>query len=121
MEEEIQGTVEYTELDPGIRKTVQALREMGFNTTDSGDGVSKGTQVDDMGMAEVLSIAHVHCRVAPADGLSESKRLAEELLSRCNYQAQPGQIQLTYDPVDNIAVLSLLFVGDAELFGAAAE
>ena len=30
------------DLDPGIVKLVRALREAGFETTDSGDGVSKG-------------------------------------------------------------------------------
>lgn len=33
--------INYEELDPGIRKLVQLLRDNGFVTTDSGDGVTK--------------------------------------------------------------------------------
>lgn len=33
--------IDYSELDPGICYVVQWLREAGFNTSDSGDGVSK--------------------------------------------------------------------------------
>ena len=33
--------IDYGELDPGIRETVRRLNEEGFETCDSGDGVSK--------------------------------------------------------------------------------
>jgi hypothetical protein len=34
-------SLDLSTLDPGIRDVVAKLREQGFNTTDSGDGVSK--------------------------------------------------------------------------------
>lgn len=33
--------IDYEALDPGIRRTVRWLRSLGFETTDSGDGVTK--------------------------------------------------------------------------------
>lgn len=33
--------INYEELDPGIREIVRRLRELGWDTTDSGDGASK--------------------------------------------------------------------------------
>lgn len=35
--------IDYEALDPGVREQVRALRDAGFDTTDSGDGVSKFT------------------------------------------------------------------------------
>ena len=35
------GDLNYAELDPGIRRVVAMLRHFGFETTDSGDGVTK--------------------------------------------------------------------------------
>lgn len=46
----------YDELDPGIREVVRALRDAGYNTIDSGDGVSKkGTHAE----GEYLDFPHV--------------------------------------------------------------
>jgi hypothetical protein len=46
-------------LDPGVRDLVVALREAGYGTTDSGDGVTK-PQVDGC----TLPFLHVYVRVA---------------------------------------------------------
>ena len=46
---------DYDELDPGIREVVRLLRKHHFDTTDSGDGVSK-----DADPGEVLDYPHVH-------------------------------------------------------------
>lgn len=35
------GDIDYAKLDPGIREIVRKLRDLGWDTTDSGDGVSK--------------------------------------------------------------------------------
>lgn len=45
--------LDYAILDPGIRGAVQYLRERGFDTTDSGDGVSKPPY------DRVFDVAHV--------------------------------------------------------------
>lgn len=49
---------EASALDPGVRDLVIALRDAGFETTDSGDGVSK-PQVDGC----TLPFLHVYVRV----------------------------------------------------------
>ena len=47
------GALDYNTLDPGIREVVRGLVSLGYDTTDSGDGVSKA----DMGCA--LPFRHV--------------------------------------------------------------
>lgn len=39
--EPMSGDIDYRKLDPGIREVVRKLRDLGWETTDSGDGVSK--------------------------------------------------------------------------------
>lgn len=48
-----------TTLDPGIRDVVALLRGWQYQTTDSGDGVSKA------GDPDALPFPHVHIRVEP--------------------------------------------------------
>ena len=53
-------------LDPGIRETVRLLRDAGFETTDSGDGVSKPE------VGRCLSFGHVFIEVSPDKLISEA-------------------------------------------------
>lgn len=65
-------------LDPGIRDLVEALDRDGFQTTDSGDGVSKG--------AEGLRYRHVFIQVSretSQQGLYLSAQLAKRALEIC--------------------------------------
>lgn len=63
--------VKYSALDPGIVDTVRLLRDEGFNTTDSGDGVSKPPEGRTFG-----DLAHVVCVVRwREDMLAEADRL----------------------------------------------
>lgn len=55
------------ELDPGIRNLVMALRAAGYNTTDSGDGVSKPKDWYESG--EALPYPHVAIVLADASRL----------------------------------------------------
>lgn len=63
-------TLDYDALDPGIRDVVRLLREHGFDTRDSGDGISK--PLDSEG---VLRFPHVVCVVEPHEMYSEARRL----------------------------------------------
>lgn len=95
------------ELDPGIRRTVQLLRDAGFETTDSGDGRSKGDAGEDY--------PHVHMVVPRSSALDEADRLLQ-----CTHQwfidpCMPT-IQMTYSPLDGVCVLSLYSVCDADLY-----
>jgi len=131
-----EGTMDYTQLDPGIRKLVKLLRENGFETTDSGDGKTKG----DLG----LDYPHVHIKVVddPKDGrfgdllraklrhrpeallavigTVECERLAKLLAIRGVSFDRPGEgpwgvpeIQMTYGYPDRMVFISLLNVDDS--------
>jgi len=97
-------------LTPGIRKTVLWLREHGFDTTDSGDGV---TNVE-AGMEDALDIPHVHMVISTRRMVSAARDLYDLLLSR-KIAVDHGTIQSTYDPVSGVATLSLYGVDDSML------
>lgn len=97
-------------LTPGIRKTVLWLREHGFDTTDSGDGVANV----EAGMEDALDIAHVHMSTTPLKMVGAARDLACLLETR-KIKLEPGMIQATYDPMDGSAILSLYGVDDSML------
>jgi hypothetical protein len=79
---------EVASLDPGIKAMVLYLRERGFVTTDSGDGVSK---------PDGLPFRHIACVTTKASFFRESERLASTL---------PGwTINASYNPADGYCVL----------------
>lgn len=63
---------ELSALNPGIRSTVQRLREWGFNTADSGDGLTAQYDCD-------LPCPYVHIVTAPEELVSETERLVNLL------------------------------------------
>lgn len=100
------------ELDPGIREVVRRLRKAGFNTTDSGDGVSKPE------MECALDVPNVHM-VFPNDWDSEgaywdTNRLLKVVTS-WGVEVKPGDIQLTYCPVQESSILSLFNISDEDI------
>lgn len=99
----------YEELDPGIRTVVFVLRNYDFETTDSGDGVTK---------PEGNDYPHVFMKVDPEKLISESHRLLR-ILKMLGLTVQASQIQASYDPVDQVAVLILIDVTDKTLKEAA--
>jgi hypothetical protein len=58
------------DLDPGIRAVVTLVRAHGFETTDSGDGMSKAADYDCR-----LDFPHVFCVVSPERLIAEVQRL----------------------------------------------
>jgi hypothetical protein len=95
-------------LDPGIRLTVQWLREHSFETTDSGDGVSKAELIRE---GYALGMPHVFIQVEPFALLSESRRLRDLLLFR-GLRCESGAIQAMYDPADGVAIIALYDIND---------
>jgi len=102
-------TAPTNELDPGITEVVALLQGWDFETTDSGDGVTKlraGWSPD-----EALDIPHVHMQVRP-DLMVQKADLLRGLL-RCHNipveSQRPGgiYIQASYDPMHDSAILSL--------------
>lgn len=96
------------ELDPGIRGVVTWLRLCGFETTDSGDGVSK-TQMIESG--DALPFPNVFMKTTPETLVADAKRLLA-LTLRARLVAR---IEASYDPTDGSAVLALYDVADSDV------
>jgi hypothetical protein len=65
--------VNYEELDPGIREIVRALNDVGFETTDSGDGVSK--PADWYASGEAIPFPHVVAQTTPETMVADAHRM----------------------------------------------
>lgn len=94
----------YDQIDPGIRATVKLLRAEGFETTDSGDGVSKPRAWYASG--EAMSCPNVAMHVTLTSIVPEAHRLLKLL-------GPDWQVQAMYSPNDGIATL-LATRGDPE-------
>lgn len=94
---------DYAKLDPGISLVVRWLRIHGFETTDSGDGVSK---VDAIAEGEALAEPHVFMVCKPSDMIAEAHRLLG-LLENLDAQGAGARIEASYNPNDGIAIISL--------------
>ena len=131
--------IDYSELAPGIKETVRLFRENGFETTDSGDGASHtGDHAEDCDCE--MPYANVAIVVDPGELAAEADRLAG-LLEQLGVQIQPigwrqagemlafespddspdwdvkeaVEIEASYDPVNNTAVILVLFLDDRKL------
>jgi hypothetical protein len=69
--------VDYRYLDPGIRDIVRRLNEAGFETTDSGDGVSKPREMFEAGCA--IPFPHVVAVSRPETMIADAERAAAVL------------------------------------------
>ena len=94
------------EIQPTMRETVVWLNEIGFRTTDSGDGVGNA------GMGCEIPRAHVFIQLDDGASLvEESHRLMRRAQGRW-----PGirvSIEGSYSPTDGLGVLMLWDVTDA--------
>lgn len=113
---EFHDVLDPNELTPGIRRTVLYLRAHDFGTCDSGDGV---TNVE-AGMEGAMPIPHVHILAKPMELVPEARRLRMLLAGvtwePCGPEGNTGPaIECTYDPVSDVAIISLLHVDDALL------
>lgn len=73
--------IDYDELDPGIRDIVRLCRENGFDTCDSGDGVSKPDVgvADEHGIVESWACPNVAVQVERETFFTEADRLQQLL------------------------------------------
>lgn len=95
-------------LDPGILRTVEWLRARGFETTDSGDGVSKAELI---AAGYALPFSHVFMRCAPAELAAEADRLRRELVE---HGVEGFRVEASYSPDDGVGVLAMLGAGEDE-------
>lgn len=100
---------ETAQLDPGIRDLVVWLRSKGFDTCDSGDGVTKVER----GNEGVIDVPHVIIRVGPEECISEAHRL-QDCLAVAGVTPEEGRIEVSYDPANGVAVMALLGLSRVE-------
>lgn len=98
------------DLDPGIRRFVVLLREAGFDTTDSGDGVSKS----EAGDAETLDFPHVAISSSLATLFADCDRILA-FMRTLNIKVGPAQIEGSYDPAQEGALIMVTSIDDAAL------
>lgn len=107
-----------SKIQPTMIKTVTWLQSLGFNTTDSGDGVQN---VQD-GMEGALEFPHVFM-VLPRFG-QDPRDAADFLAFKCQERGiilggdQAGEtpcVELTYLPHDRVTILALVGVQDSNL------
>lgn len=105
------------ELCPGIKKTVEWLQNLGYETVDSGDGVSNE------GMGCELPFPHVFMQIEGLGLVAAAKTLMGQLANagvRVGEMLPDGtpqpKIEVSYDPLDDTAILALLYVDDEMLF-----
>lgn len=104
------GEEEVAGLDPGVRRLVVWLASEGFETCDSGDGVTKPAS----GYEEAEREPHVYMIVTPTTMVGEAHRLLD-LLQDNDVDAPDMLIEATYSPIDMTAALALHGVNDAAL------
>lgn len=102
--------LDYSTLDPGIRETVRWLRDRGYSTTDSGDGVTKREAI---AAGEALDEPHVFMVVKP----SEMVRSARTLRVHLKMRGVPHRIEASYEPESDVSILMLFGVNDETLRG----
>lgn len=100
-------------LNPGIRNLVAYLRARGFDTCDSGDGVTHEAECD-------RDYAYVSIETRAAHLVPETHRLVDVVLNagiriRPQSMANEPCIQATYDPANGVAIIDLMHVTDAML------
>lgn len=100
--------IDYDELDPGIRDIVKMLREQGFETTDSGDGVAKFQQESKYYGCAPEPYPHVYCHTEPDDIVVEAEKLAEVL-------GDQWRVEATYWTRSHTAMLLAQKVTEAQL------
>jgi len=84
-------------LDPGIANVVALLQQRGFETCDSGDGVSKPAswyEPDERGVTEAISYPHVVFRIEKKKMLAEATRALR--LLRETYPTENWQVEATF-------------------------
>lgn len=104
--------IDYEQIDSGVRRLVRWLNEHGYETPDSGDGVSGG-----------LDEPYVVLRSTRSTMVDDADRLAADLASAgvvIGHPVEGAFIQATYCPGDGYALLTLWGVSDAALPAEAA-
>lgn len=112
-----------SDINPGILRTVQWLRERGFETCDSGDGETHMAACD-------RPYPYVSMKVAPGNLIHRTMFLQKLLGLKGITLKSQGEafipldaggallpcVQATFDPGDDTAIIDLMGVKDSDLF-----
>jgi hypothetical protein len=90
---------------------VRLLRENGFRTTDSGDGVTNVAA----GMEGALPVPHVHCVVHDWHDVAPEAHRMMRLIAQLGLLGDQVTIEASYSPLDGVATISLYGLDDASL------
>lgn len=106
----------YEQLDPGIRETVRFLRDHGFHTTDSGDGVTKPEDERVFHRPHVVSVVDPEVLVERANYLLWLLRSAGVDVDATgpDDDDKTASVEASYDPCTKTGLI-LLFCGDEQL------
>lgn len=95
----------YTEMNPGIRRTVRWMRSLGFDTCDSGDGTTHDYDCDS-------EWPYVAMLVPPEELVAQARRLQQAFkeigitIEELSSEPKPA-IQASYDPGNETAAILL--------------
>lgn len=108
----MEDNFDISKIDPGVRMLVALLRQHDFETTDSGDGRSKGEDGEDV--AHVHMVCHAQLMAFEADRLHRVLSMHGVTIQPISEDDAP-YIQASYDPahVDSTATISLMGVDDS--------
>lgn len=104
------------ELDPGIRQLVFYLRGEGYNTTDSGDGVSKFEGLDPDAKEDTHCIPLAYPHVFMTTEAHDLRHAADEL-DVCISKLQPTKpyhVAASYSPSNGVALLEVIGLVDSD-------
>jgi len=99
-------------LNPGIRLTVAALSAAGFETCDSGDGETHQEECDREGSYVVIKSTSRDLTAEAADLVLFLRHNGIEVVQ---IGCDGVQIQATYDPVDDTAIIDVSGIHDSLL------
>lgn len=112
--------LDYEKLDPGIRRTVRWLRSLGYETCDSGDGVTKlamfNSPAEAFEQGGILNVPHVFIWSTPETMIADARRLLAVIEETFGYPV--GIVEATFNPADGEAIISVRSIGDSNLPGA---
>lgn len=86
-------------LDPGIRVVVYLLRDKGFDTTESGDGVTKAED------ARTFTVPHVVVTCSKEDLIKTADQLSAFLVRHHKSVGPNWRIEASYCPTDASVVI----------------
>lgn len=107
---------DYSSLNPGIQRTVKWLRDFGFDTQDSGDGVTRQYDCDPGFPYVSITIAHSGELIPESHRLVEALRLIGVHVTHQDENGTNVAIQAMYDPLSESCEILLIGVTDQLLF-----